>query len=489
MSGHTEPARTPNFGGHAVHVGYDPVAAAQFGFAFTAFEVETERFEGGWMMRDKRVLRQLEETKKDASSLAKVLRRQARRPFVLEVTGTPKAGKTTLITLAEGFLRDAGWHVHVLTERAAACPLPMKGHFLFNTWTLGTMLAGLIDAVDRDDDLVILDRGVFDALIWLEVQKQQGQVSYGEARAFEAFVMVERWRKLTDATCTILVDPAISMRRENQRRLLPRTGSVMNPKALPTFNAALKSLMRKHRGNFRFAALSNDGNAEAGATQLVEQVLSLAREWADPEIAVVSRQDAETLVPEGARRWTTQVWRALSRSIEFRKRSSVEQNDRWVQVLACGAQVHRGEVFLSVRRRQRNQLPSGRDDSARIWQGCHVRKPQTGTLVRGDLEGQLRERLREDLHLGELAAKPQPLGLVWTPNGAEQRHLGVFFKVPVEERVAKFLDEKEFRTNGRGYRRESSFVRPAELTPGNRQAKGYTVEQWSLEILKQKWLP
>ncbi len=431
--------------------------------------------------------RRLEMAKQDAIALAKLLRRQARRPFVLEITGTPKAGKTTLISLVDGFLRDAGWRVHVLKERAGACPLPMKGHFLFNTWTTGTMLAALIDAVDRDVDLVILDRGVFDALIWLEIQKRQGQVSTAEARVFRDFVMIERWRALTDATCTINVDAALSMKRENEHRLLPRTGSVMNPRALPQFNAALAALKKSHAKDFNFVELSNAGTAKDGAFKLIGRILQLTRDWADPEIAVISRESAMKLVPTRVRVWTSQLWRELHRHVEFRKRSNVENDEAWVQVLACGAQVFDKEVFLSIRRRQRAQLPSERDNSARVWQGCHVHR--TRQLNVPEMSRQLLARLRADLHLGELVSNPRPLGIVWTPSESEPGHLGVFFKVPIEERVAKFLDEKEFRTNGRGYRRESSFVAPHELSPGNLLSKGYTVEQWSLEVLKAKWLP
>jgi predicted ATPase len=431
--------------------------------------------------------RQLEAAKRNAIDLAKLLRRQARRPFVLEITGTPKAGKTTLISLVDGFLRDAGWRMHVLKERAGACPLPMKGHFLFNTWTTGTMLAALIDAVDRDDDLVILDRGVFDALIWLEIQKRQGQVSNDEARAFRDFVMIDRWRSLTDATCTIEVDAAVSMRRENEHRLLPRTGSVMNAKTLPQFNTALAALKKRHANDFSFVELSNGGTANDGAIQLVDRILQLTRDWADPEIAVISREVARELIPDRVQDWTAQLWRKVSRHVVYRKRSSVETDEDWVQVLACGAQVFNKEVFLSIRRRQRAQLPSERDNSARVWQGCHIHR--AARLDVAELNRQLLARLKADLHLGELASNPRPLGIVWTPSDSEPGHLGIFFKVPIEQRVATFLDEKEFRTNGRGHRRESSFVAPHELSPGNLQAKGYTVEQWSLEVLKAKWLP
>jgi hypothetical protein len=301
----------------------------------------------------------------------------------------------------------------------------MKGHFLFNTWTTGTMLAGLIDAVDRDDDLVILDRGVFDALIWLEAQRLQGQVSESERNAFEKFVLVERWRSLIDVTCTVTVEPAVSMARENERRLLPRSGSVMNTRALPQFNAALRRLIERHRNQFNFVALTNSGTVHEGATNLIRKLLRLASDWADPEIAVVSRPDACRLVPSEVRPWTSDIWRSLARVVEFRKRSVVEDDDGWVQVLACGAQVFEGGVFLSIRRRQRGQLPSSRDDSARIWQGCHTRKPDNGRFALKAMQRQLLDRLREDLHLGELNADPEPLGLIWTPKDTERRHLGV----------------------------------------------------------------
>lgn len=441
-------------------------------------------------MLDNEESERLQRLRQEAANVAGILRRQARRPFIVEITGTPKAGKTTLITMVDGFLRDASWRVHVLTERAGACPLPMKGHFLFNTWTTGTMLAGLIDAVDRDVDLVVLDRGVFDALIWLEIQRAHGQVSEEERSAFEVFVMLPRWRRLTDLTCTISVEPEVSMLRENGRRLLPRSGSVMNEPFLVEFNQTLNELTQRYRGGFNFVQLENAGSPKQGAEALVGQILERARVFADPEIAVIPQHRAAELVPDRIVQWSDETWSALVRDVTFQKRSSVENDDHWVQVLACGAQISAGEMFVSIRRRrQLTQSSSHRDDTALVWQGCHVEKPAHQSLAVTDLVSQLRERLCADLHLSDLNSTPEPLGLVWIPNGPEPRHLGVMFKVPLEQRIAKFLDEKEFRTNGRGYNRRSSFMAEAELAAGGAGAKGYTLEQWSEEILKAKWLP
>jgi putative protein kinase ArgK-like GTPase of G3E family len=60
----------------------------------------------------------------EAEDALRVLRVGARRAFVLEVTGTPKAGKTSTLGLLEGFFKRAGYRVYTLRERAADCPIP-----------------------------------------------------------------------------------------------------------------------------------------------------------------------------------------------------------------------------------------------------------------------------------------------------------------------------------------------------------------------------
>lgn len=282
-----------------------------------------------------------------AQELYPVLLRQARRPFVLEITGTPKAGKTTLIGMLDSFLRACGWRVHVLRERASECPLPMKGHFFFNTWTTGTMLAGLLDAVDREHDVVILDRGIFDALIWLRMQEKQGQVSQDEKAAFERFVMLKRWRQLVDRVCLIETEPAVAMKRENHSRLMRRSGSIMNRGRLADFNSAMRRLARDSRTDFDLVTMSNKAGAKEGALDLIDTVLTCVRDWCDPQIAVIARDDAAGLVPRGAEPWSRSVQTKLFQRVRFRQRSAVETDDRWVQLVLCGVQTHAGKLFSS----------------------------------------------------------------------------------------------------------------------------------------------
>src|SRR5215204_7495616 len=107
--------------------------------------------------------------------------RFAHRAFVIEFAGTPKSGKSTSVEAVRHFFSRHGFRVHVLTERAALCPIPMKGHLFFNTWCATTMLAELLANVEAQTDILIIDRGLFDALVWLLMQAQRGEVTRDEA--------------------------------------------------------------------------------------------------------------------------------------------------------------------------------------------------------------------------------------------------------------------------------------------------------------------
>src|SRR5579862_398942 len=126
---------------------------------------------------------QLEERAKHAHEWLKY----ASRAFVLEFAGTPKSGKSTAVEAVRHFFSRNQFRVHVLTERAAVCPIPMKGHLFFNTWCACSMIAELLANVDLDTDIIIVDRGILDALVWLQLQHQRGELTIEETNVIETF--------------------------------------------------------------------------------------------------------------------------------------------------------------------------------------------------------------------------------------------------------------------------------------------------------------
>jgi hypothetical protein len=79
------------------------------------------------------------ETIKDLEKRAAELKtfletRPAKRPLIIEFSGSPKAGKTRCISVLELFLKRNGLKAEVYTERASISPIKSKGHLNFNVW-------------------------------------------------------------------------------------------------------------------------------------------------------------------------------------------------------------------------------------------------------------------------------------------------------------------------------------------------------------------
>ena len=78
----------------------------------------------------------------------------SRKPFMVEFSGTPEAGKTTTINTVANIMRNANYRVIVLRESAESLPDEIaKGTFQANMWMHFITQAGLLKAVHADADI------------------------------------------------------------------------------------------------------------------------------------------------------------------------------------------------------------------------------------------------------------------------------------------------------------------------------------------------
>lgn len=427
--------------------------------------------------------------KAHAEALLTILHAQARRPYFVELAGTPKAGKTTALHVLERFFKSCGYRVHTMRERAADCPIAMKGHFFFNTWTTTTMLASMIESLESEADVVLLDRGVFDALVWLEMQRREHQVTEDEREVFRKFVMLERWRSLTDLTVVLTVDPATAVVRENQDLLVERKGTIMEPAFLARYNDVLAEVRAAEHGAFTFVSIDTreHGSPKAASLAIADALVEHMRRWADPEIAAIPRPVAEALFRDGPVRSFADAIAGVQAALELRRRSELERDDGFVQLVGAAVLRHRGELLLLRRddAHDKKRATFGRD---LLWKGCHVARsaahePDLSSIAAASIKA----RLKEDFHLARLDVEPVPRFLVWNrddPNDA--RHLGVLYdlEIPTPE-LARLLAEKVFkRERDRSKLRGSRFVAPAELRARVERSDDIDLEPWSREILR-----
>ena len=98
-------------------------------------------------------------------------------PLFVEFAGTPKSGKSTCIDTVNHFFRRLGYKVLAPTEGASKrTPYYLKDDLVaFNAWSATYALTHILEGRFGSDQyhLVIMDRGLFDALAWFELLKQK----------------------------------------------------------------------------------------------------------------------------------------------------------------------------------------------------------------------------------------------------------------------------------------------------------------------------
>ncbi len=166
------------------------------------------------------------------------------RPFFIELTGSPSAGKTTTITELDKFFRRQGFRVLRPQEGAEVIRHIERTTPLYNIRTGLYALQLLIDfSHGHQYDVVIFDRCIFDVYSWMMYWEEKGKLSAEEKRLFQTFFLSKFWVKNIDAAYFFVCDENAAMKRELRIALSEKLGETTNP-------ATVKTLVARYRKAF-----------------------------------------------------------------------------------------------------------------------------------------------------------------------------------------------------------------------------------------------
>ena len=154
-------------------------------------------------------------------------------PLFIEFAGTPKSGKSTCIDTVNHFFRRLGYKVLAPTEGASKrTPYYLKEDLVaFNAWSATYALTHILEGRFGSDqyDLVIMDRGLFDALAWFELLKQKEDITSEDCSAIQNFLLVGHWRGLVDMIFLFQTDPTTSPWAGKRQQAHTRTRTSHEP--------------------------------------------------------------------------------------------------------------------------------------------------------------------------------------------------------------------------------------------------------------------
>lgn len=154
----------------------------------------------------------------------------------------------------------------MVEEQAESCPVQDKRDPDFNLWTASMTLAEIIGASYLGKDVIIVDRGIFDALCWMDWFTRSARLRPEEQQVIDAFLTL---RRLVHLVIVMTVQPAEALRRELACRPHGSPGPIVNAQTLETINRSIAAMIRRRRHEFRLMHLDT---TDCELTQTLDRV-------------------------------------------------------------------------------------------------------------------------------------------------------------------------------------------------------------------------
>lgn len=376
--------------------------------------------------------------------------RLSRRPIVIEFCGTPKAGKSSCIGSLATFLKRNGFRVKVLVERAGSCPIGKKVDPNFNIWTGSSVLmdfAEILSNHPKDYDVVMLDRGLFDAVCWFRWQLLKKKVDRNNYDIFVNFFLAPRWWQKIDILYIFKADSSSALDREYSNLLTRRRGTVMNEDVLHEYNTAADACVDDYGSGIRRIEHidTSDLDQNQVSYQVTSEILRVLDELVSEEVGYFKLSADLSDLPE-----VFSFEELVSRAgiLKFDQRATVEASERRVQPIPVGVITDgtRSKVLSARKMRARVSEKSAELNKDLLYFGGHVRNEDSGKDLPERFSQTLTRELKEELDI-DFAPVGIPTFCIWDrSNKKSAKHIALVYVCEVDDESMRGVvaDKKEF---------------------------------------------
>lgn len=209
-------------------------------------------------------------------------------PYVIEFTGTPRTGKTTLINNLYDFFKKKGFKVEVLEEFTTSKEykekiyptLKDKYKSVINTEIPKHVLKQLEDALDRNPDIIIIDRSLFDRMIWVDRLKLKDGFTDEEYEDYKRLYIPLIKDKINIVIATY-TDALTALKRDYKANLSLEKRSFLSEDNVNEYNRSLlnmKELSMDKNINFYLFDTTNKNQREI-SFEVADTILSDMRKY------------------------------------------------------------------------------------------------------------------------------------------------------------------------------------------------------------------
>ena len=197
-----------------------------------------------------------------------------RKPIVIEFTGTPNSGKTTLIHNLSDILTSNGYIVETARENAEVAPKEIpKKTWIRNVWITLNQLQSLLESKYSTSDIIFLDRGYYDALFWAMFYQKQGFCSLREANFLINFIKDLNKTFSFAPDYLFVVDVSVEESLKRRAAQSNEQVTISNNEFLSSYRKELTSFCRIYK--YPFFKLNSTSLSRDEATKIAYDVVRL----------------------------------------------------------------------------------------------------------------------------------------------------------------------------------------------------------------------
>lgn len=200
-----------------------------------------------------------------------------KEPIFIELIGTAKSGKTTLLNNITKLLTKNGIPVQKRAETAEYNPIENKDLEEYNIWMYSELIKNLSeDMSDNTPRVVIYDRGMLDRLSWIDFSVNDGSIPNQDAVLLKQMFNSEFMKKYKPLTYGFVTSPELSVHRKGKE------GRLVNRKNVKLFNECMeaeKEVIKE--GAKKYTTIETDpyqGNIKQFIMDLVETITEDVKE-------------------------------------------------------------------------------------------------------------------------------------------------------------------------------------------------------------------
>lgn len=438
----------------------------------------------------KKIIKQLQELSKEVLDLKESHRQK--RPIVIEFSGSPKAGKTSCINSLELFLKRNGFKVEIVQEKASICPVSDKKSPMFNLWTACMSIAGMVGALEKRNsecDVLILDRGIFDACCWFEWLYKKRMFDNAQKVLVENFLLMDALVKRIDIVFAFEASPEKSIQREYANLLTDKLGSIMNNSVLKEYLEAVKDTIENKKGNFHriFEVDTTNKTQDDVGKEVTGLVLTTLKDALMERIGYIEPTESERALLKNKTVFSIREVSDIFRNIKFDLRSNVESDSTRLQPIpvAIITNDNKNVVLLIKKTAKAASGDSPEKDKSLLYVGGHTRIEDSTSINASDFisicKYTLHREIKEELGISLSIDGISPF-IIYTPDNAHSsKHIAICFVLPVDTTSLKLTLDSEELILTKGKSKSGRFYTIDEIASSETD----NMENWSKIILKE----